>query len=158
MPFYIHRSSKSLEDIIGPLMLYSNNFIANQLFLVLGATRFGYPATWGKARQVMADFLQEKYRLSESDIRIMEGSGLSRKNRVSPRVMILLLDSFKPYSRHLPQKDGKLLKSGTLHGVYCYAGYFREEGNMDSFVLLLNQEKNNRESILAVLESVYQSY
>jgi D-alanyl-D-alanine carboxypeptidase/D-alanyl-D-alanine-endopeptidase (penicillin-binding protein 4) len=43
---YTHHSSKTLEDIIGPLMLYSNNFIANQLFLTLGANTYGYPATW----------------------------------------------------------------------------------------------------------------
>ncbi len=154
-PFYNHRSSKTLEDIIGPLMLYSNNFIANQLFLTLGTNTYGYPATWKKSMQVMAGYLQNKYNLSQKEIKIIEGSGLSRKNRVSPHAMMQLLDSFKPYAKILPQEDGKLLKSGTLKGVYSYAGYFMKNERLDSFVLLLNQGKNNRDRVLDVLERIY---
>ena len=156
-PFYIHRSSKTLEDIIGPLLLYSNNFIANQLFLVLGTNKFGYPATWEKSIQVMSDILQNKFNLSENEIKIVEGSGLSRKNRVSPHAMIKLLDAFKPYAELLPQEEGRLLKSGTLRGIYSYAGYFVENERLDSFVLLLNQEKNNRDRVLEVLELRYRA-
>jgi len=154
-PFYIHNSSKNLEDIIAPLMLYSNNFIANQLFLTIGAAQYGYPATWEKSTQAMAGFLQTEFNLSAKEIDITEGAGLSRKNRVSPHAMLLLLDSFKPYSRLLPEDDGKLVKSGTLKRVYAYAGYFKADGKLDSFVILLNQEKNNRDGILLLLEKMY---
>jgi D-alanyl-D-alanine carboxypeptidase/D-alanyl-D-alanine-endopeptidase (penicillin-binding protein 4) len=154
-PFYSHRSSKTLEDIIGPLMHYSNNFIANQLFLALGAHEYGYPATWEKSMQVMADYLQKQYNLSPQEITIFEGSGLSRKNWASPYAMMQLLDSFKPYARLLPQENGKLLKSGTLKGVYSYAGYFMEKERLDSFVLLLNQETNSRNRVLHVLQRTY---
>lgn len=156
-PFYSHRSSKTLEDIIGPLMRYSNNFIANQLFLTLGAHKYGYPATWEKARQAMAEYLQIRYDVTEKEIRIVEGSGLSRINRASPQVMMQLLDSFKPYAKLLPQKNGRRLKSGTLEGVYSYAGYFMANERLDSFVLLLNQEKNNRDRVLEVLERIYRA-
>ena len=155
VPFYTHRSSKTLKDIIGPLMLYSNNFIANQLFLLLGAHKYGYPATWKKSEKVMTDILQDKYNLSQKELKIIEGSGLSRKNRVSPYAMMRLLDAFKPYGELLPQENGRSIKSGTLKGVYSYAGYFRENERRDSFVLLLNQEKNNRDQVLDVLERVY---
>jgi len=155
VPFYTHRSSKTLEEIIGPLMLYSNNFIANQLFLLFGAHKFGYPATWKKSEKVMKDILQDKYNLSQHEFKIIEGSGLSRKNRVSPHAMMQLLDAFKPYGELLPQENGRSIKSGTLKGVYSYAGYFTENDRRDSFVLLLNQEKNNRDQMLDVLESVY---
>jgi len=156
-PFYIHRSSKTLEDIIGSLLLYSNNFIANQLFLVLGATKLGYPATWEKSIQVMSGILQNKFHLSQNEIKIVEGSGLSRKNRVSPHAMIQLLDAFKPYAELLPHDEGRLLKSGTLKGIYSYAGYFVENERLDSFVLLLNQGKNNRDRVLEVLERMYRA-
>jgi len=138
-------------------MLYSNNFIANQLFFALGTRKDGYPATWEKSRQAMAGYLQKKYNLSAKEIKILEGSGLSRKNRVSPQAMMQLLDSFKPYAKFLPQEDGRLLKSGTLQGVYCYAGYFRENEGLDSFVLLLNQDKNNRDRVLEALERIYRA-
>ena len=156
-PFYIHRSSKTLEDIIGPLMLYSNNFIANQIFLTLGTIEYGYPATWQKSRKVLADILQKKYNVSRREMNVIEGSGLSRKNRVSPHAMMQLLDAFKPYAELLPVEDGKLLKSGTLKGVYSYAGYFFESENLDSFVLLLNQGKNNRDRVLELLERTYRA-
>jgi D-alanyl-D-alanine carboxypeptidase/D-alanyl-D-alanine-endopeptidase (penicillin-binding protein 4) len=155
--FYIHRSSKTLEDIIAPLMLYSNNFIANQLFLAMGAAQYGYPATWEKSMQAMAAFLQTEFNLSAKDIEIIEGSGLSRKNRVSPHAMLQLLDAFKPFCRLLPEEDGKYVKSGTLTGVYAYAGYFKANGKLDSFVIVLNQESNNRDRILLLLEQVYRT-
>ncbi len=155
--FYVHSSSKNLEEVIGPLLLYSNNFIANQIFLTLGAHAYGYPATWEKSRKAVKDYLQKEYNLSEKDIKIVEGSGLSRKNRASPRAMMQLLASFKPYAGLLPQEDGRFLKSGTLDGVYSYAGYFMENERLDSFVLLLNQDKNNRDRVLDVLDRIYRA-
>jgi D-alanyl-D-alanine carboxypeptidase/D-alanyl-D-alanine-endopeptidase (penicillin-binding protein 4) len=154
-PFYTHRSSKTLGDIIEPLMLFSNNFIANQLFLALGSHKYGYPATWEKSKQVMTDHLKKKYNLPENELRIIEGSGLSRKNRASPHAMMQLLDSFKPYAKLLPQEEGKYLKSGTMKDVYTYAGYFLKNKRPDSFVLLLNQGKNTRDRLLDVLERIY---
>ena len=156
-PFYIHHSSKTLEDIIAPLMLYSNNFIANQLFLAVGAAQYGYPATWEKSMRAMAGFLHKEFNLSAQEIEIIEGSGLSRKNRVSPYAMLQLLESFKPYSYLLPDEDGKFVKSGTLNGVYAYAGYFKANKKLDSFVIFLNQEKNNRDQLLLLLEEVYRT-
>jgi D-alanyl-D-alanine carboxypeptidase/D-alanyl-D-alanine-endopeptidase (penicillin-binding protein 4) len=155
IPFYKHHSSKTLEDIIAPLMLYSNNFIANQLYLVIGAKLYGYPATWEKSSRAIADILLNKFGISPSEIRIIEGSGLSRKNLVSPYAMILLLDFFKPYVDVLPQKDGTFLKSGTLKGVYSFGGYFLNNEDLDSFVLILNQEKNTRRQLLQELERIY---
>jgi D-alanyl-D-alanine carboxypeptidase/D-alanyl-D-alanine-endopeptidase (penicillin-binding protein 4) len=69
--------------------------------------------------------------------------------------MIQLLDSFKYYAKDLPYEEGRLLKSGTLKGVYTYGGYLIENENLDSFVLLLNQKKNNRDRLLDVLEKIY---
>ena len=157
-PFYTHYSSKTLAEMIGPLMLYSNNFIANQLFLVLGAHESGFPATWEKSTQAMADYLQQKHKLSQNEIKIIEGSGLSRKNRVSPHAMIRLLDSFRPYAEFLPRENSRLLKSGTLQGVYTFGGYFMENQSLDSFVLLLNQGQNNRDRVLAELEKIYRAH
>jgi D-alanyl-D-alanine carboxypeptidase/D-alanyl-D-alanine-endopeptidase (penicillin-binding protein 4) len=154
-PFYKHQSSKALEEIIAPLMLYSNNFIANQLYLAMGAKFYGYPATWEKSRIVVEDILLKEFKLSASEIRIFEGSGLSRKNLVTPHAMIQLLDIFKPFSAFMPQEDGKFLKSGTLKGVYSYGGYFPGNHTLDSFVLMLNQEKNTRNRLLQELERMY---
>ena len=47
------------------------------------------------------------------------------------------------------------IKSGTLKGVYTYAGYFVREDNFESFVIILNQKKNNRDRILDLIEQQY---
>jgi len=156
-PFYRHKSSWTLKDIIPSLMLYSNNFIANQLYLAVGAKQYGYPATWEKSRQATAEILLRDFHLSPESISLFEGSGLSRKNMVTPYAMLQLLDFFKPYGGSLPLKNGRSLKSGTLEGVYAYCGYFHENGRLDSFVLMLNQERNTRNDLLGVLERIYRS-
>ena len=154
-PYYIHESSKTLEDIIGPLLLFSNNFIANQLYLTIGARVYGYPATWEKSQKAVADFLMTEFKLSEDEVRIIEGSGLSRENMISPYAMLLVLDFFKQYKSFLPRKEGKFVKSGTLKGVYSFAGYFSENNDFNSFVLMQNQERNTRERLLQALEEIY---
>jgi len=156
-PVYMHRSGKSLLEIIEPLMLYSNNFIANQLFLACGAKQYGYPATWDKGRRALAEFMRDKLDLSEKAIKMVEGSGLSRKNRISPRAMLTILQAFKPYGYLLPLEDNKRIKSGTLKGVYSYSGYFMDSGELDSFVLILNQSGNKRDKLLGILEGYYRA-
>jgi D-alanyl-D-alanine carboxypeptidase/D-alanyl-D-alanine-endopeptidase (penicillin-binding protein 4) len=154
-PVYVHRSGKSLLEIIEPLMLYSNNFIANQLFLACGAKQYGYPATWAKGRRALVEYMEKSLGLAEKDVKLVEGSGLSRRNRVSPYAMLLILHAFKPYGHLLPPEDNKRIKSGTLKGIYSYAGYFMNAGELDSFVLILNQSGNKRDTLLKLLERYY---
>jgi len=153
--FYEHRSAKSLDEILAALLLYSNNFIANQLFLACGAKQFGWPATWEKGQRAVSAFYQDKLGLNPSQLSQQEGSGLSRRNRITPQAMLSLLDAFKPHAHLLPaDQKGALLKSGTMTGVYAYAGYFTAEKGLDSFVLLLNQPENTRDRVLELLRSM----
>lgn len=154
-PFYIHQSSKTLKDIIKAMMLYSNNYIANQIYLTLGADEYGYPATWEKSRKSLRNYLDKTLPEYSKIITFDEGSGISRNNRITAQAMIEVLDRFKPYARLLPFEDGKFIKSGTLRGVYSYAGFFVREEARDSFVIILNQKKNNRDRILNLLEQRY---
>ncbi len=153
-PFHVHLSSKTVGDIIPSLLLYSNNYIANQLFLSCGSQKFGYPATWEKGRLAMTNFLNDKG-LNQSDVRLLEGSGLSSQNKMTPKAMITILDKFKPYTNMLPKTDGQFIKTGTLTGVYSYAGYFVEAEKKHSFVLILNQTKNTRSKILKSLKKIF---
>jgi D-alanyl-D-alanine carboxypeptidase/D-alanyl-D-alanine-endopeptidase (penicillin-binding protein 4) len=135
---------------------YSNNFIANQLFLYCGARRFGAPATWEKARKAMTDALLSAAGLDSGDIILAEGSGLSRKNLITPAAMITLLEKFKPWASLLSETEGIPLKSGTMTGVYGYAGYFSSNGDIDPFVILLNQQANNRDRLLKLSKVLYE--
>ncbi len=148
---YTHQSPKNTTEVVRSCLRYSNNFIANQLFLLSGAKRYGPPATWNKGRDAMKVFLQEKIGPGSEMLHLVEGSGLSSKNRATPRAMIQLLQAFRPYASLLEEKDGVLLKSGTLSEVYNYAGYFKNDTALDPFIILLNQPLNNRKEILFLL-------
>jgi D-alanyl-D-alanine carboxypeptidase/D-alanyl-D-alanine-endopeptidase (penicillin-binding protein 4) len=102
----------------------------------------------------MTNFLNDKG-LNQSDVRILEGSGLSSQNKMTPEAMITILDKFKPYASMLPKTDGQFIKTGTLTGVYSYAGYFVEAEKKHSFVLILNQTKNTRSKILKSLKKIF---
>ena len=69
--------------------------------------------------------------------------------------MIAVLELFKPYSSLLSETQNTLLKSGTMTGVYGYAGYFESTGRLDPFVILLNQKSNNRERLLKLASTHY---
>ncbi len=152
-PVLVHRS-RPLIEMIPLLFEYSNNFIANQIFLACGAEKYGYPATWDKARAAVADFHGRQFGFADADLHLEEGSGLSRHNRVSVRAMLAVLDAFRPHAALLPARDQRLLKSGTLTGVYAYAGYLRQGERLDRLVIILNQGKNTREQILDLLEEI----
>jgi len=153
--FYEHLSGKSLDEVLSGLLKYSNNFIANQLFLAMGAKIHGWPATWDKGRRALTAFYQQRLGLGEKYLQVREGSGLSRENRVSPRAMLAILEAFKPYASLLPFENNCLRKSGTMTGVYGYAGYFQGEQGLDSFVLILNQSKNTRDQVLELLGAMH---
>lgn len=154
-PFYQHRSSRSLRDNVDGMLRYSNNFIANQLFLTLGAEHAGYPATVEAAREVLHGQLAELYGEgfgSDPQLLLMlEGSGLSRAQRSSASGMLHILEVFKPHADLLAEVDGVLRKSGTLTGVYNFAGYIRRPEGLYPFVILTNQGSNNRAQILLLL-------
>ena len=154
--FYSHPSSRSLRDNLNGMLRYSNNFIANQLFLTLGAQSTGYPATSEAARSVLQEKLSELYGPSfGSDpqfLFMLEGSGLSREQRASALGMMQILEVFKPYANMLPEVGGVLRKSGTLTGVYNFAGYIQGLDGLYPFVILTNQSVNNRAEILRILQ------
>lgn len=152
---YTYRSEMTVAEMLRACLKYSNNFIANQLFLYCGARQFGAPATWEKARKAMTEALFSTTRLDAKDIIVVEGSGLSRKNLITPAAMITLLERFKPYASLLSETEHIPLKSGTMTGVYGYAGYFSTNGNLDPFVILLNQDANNRARLLKLSAAFY---
>ena len=154
--FYSHRSSRSLHDTLDGLLRYSNNFIANQLFLTLGGQGSGYPATTEASRaalqQQLAELYGDGFGRDPQSLLMLEGSGLSRSQRSSAASMMHVLEVFKPYADLLPEVGGVLRKSGTLTGVYNFAGYIRRSDGLYPFVILTNQAANNRAEILRLLQ------
>lgn len=150
-PLLHYVAEETVSDLVRSCLLSSNNFMANQLYLAIGIARYGAPATWKKSQLTVNSFIREHLHLKQTQITMVEGSGLSQKNRISPEAMIQVLESFKPYVSLLPRKYGIRMKSGTLTGVYCYAGYFKRGLTLNPFVILLNQKANHRDHVLKTL-------
>ena len=57
---YSHLSKKTLSEIISGMMLFSNNFIANQLLLTIGLKRYGAPASLRKGKMAISKYLNKE--------------------------------------------------------------------------------------------------
>ncbi len=135
-----------LKSIIEKLLKYSNNFIANQLVLTMGAQEFQAPATLNKGVSVVKKYASNK--LGLPGIRIVEGSGISRLNRISPEQMINILLNFMSYHTLLNHKKHEFYKTGTLEGIRTRAGYIHGDNNrLYPFVIMVNKKNTGYQSI-----------
>jgi D-alanyl-D-alanine carboxypeptidase/D-alanyl-D-alanine-endopeptidase (penicillin-binding protein 4) len=141
-PFYRHKNSHTLTQIVSEMLEHSNNFIANQLFLMMGAQRYGAPANIYKSQQAAAEKVRNLFGWKQQIF--YEGSGLSLKNQLSANQFIRVLQKFSPYKTLLkPQGKNILAKTGTLTGVSSYAGYLRKAKKWTPFALFINQPVQN---------------
>ena len=147
---YTHKNSSTLTELIAGMLRYSNNFTANQLLLSIGLKRYGAPATLEKGIRALKEYLGDELGIPEKQFRIAEGSGISRKNRLTPEAIWQMLKAFAEQRNLLHGGNGVLYKTGTLRGVSSMAGYL-PGSKARYFVILLNQPKNRRDEILKLL-------
>lgn len=134
---YRYVSSFSLIQTLSKLFEYSNNFIANQLLITAGAKAFGPPGNLENG--VRAALIYAKNILEIDHVQIEEGSGISRKNRISARDFYKILNAFMPHYFLMQQTDKMYYKTGTLKGIHTRAGYIKKKnGELYPFVLMIN--------------------
>jgi len=127
-----------LETVVQKMLESSSNFMANQLLLALGASMYGPPATLNKGVDAVTGFAKKSLLLD--DIRIVEGSGISRQNRLSALDMLAVLRRFRPYRHLLREKDNVYYKTGSLKGVRTRVGYIKNGlGELFDFIIFFNQ-------------------
>jgi D-alanyl-D-alanine carboxypeptidase/D-alanyl-D-alanine-endopeptidase (penicillin-binding protein 4) len=120
------------------MLEYSNNFIANYLFVLLGGKDGQRGLDMARAQQAARTWVDKEFRWR--DYQIEDGAGLSRANRLSARQLLELLKAFSPYRDLLPAQEGVArAKTGTLKGVSTYAGFVRRKGRWEPFALMINQ-------------------
>jgi D-alanyl-D-alanine carboxypeptidase/D-alanyl-D-alanine-endopeptidase (penicillin-binding protein 4) len=119
-PVYVHRQSRTLSGILTGLLLGSNNYIANQVFLEIGGT-LGGPVSLEKSLKIANSMLAANG-LADA-IHLEEGSGISRNNRFTARGLAKVLELFAPHAGLLHGHDGGMNKTGTMSGVSTLAGY-----------------------------------
>ncbi|MCQ4346806.1 D-alanyl-D-alanine carboxypeptidase/D-alanyl-D-alanine-endopeptidase [Pseudomonas stutzeri] len=157
--------SPDVVEVIRDINKYSNNTMARQLFLSIGA-RHRLPGDGDDARaayRAIDQWLSRKG-IRAPNLVIENGSGLSRNERISAREMAAMLHAAwkSPYaaefisSMPLAAMDGTLrkrmrntplagnahLKTGTLNNVRALAGYSRDaQGHTWAVVAILNHPR-----------------
>ena len=152
-PIYIHTQSRPLSKILVELLRASNNYIANQVFLEIGAHRLGGPVSLEKSLKV-ANGILAAHGLA-TDIHIEEGSGISRNNRFTARGLVKILARFAPHANLLRGADGGMSKTGTLDGVRTLAGYAdtKSHGRVRFVISLTSNDGAMRFRLLRAIEA-----
>jgi D-alanyl-D-alanine carboxypeptidase/D-alanyl-D-alanine-endopeptidase (penicillin-binding protein 4) len=151
-PIYIHRQSRTLSEILVGLLLDSNNYTANQVFLEIGGHELGGPVSLEKSLEV-ANKMLGAHGLA-ADIHLEEGSGISRDDRFTARGLAKVLELFAPHADLLHGHDGGLNKSGTMDGIRTLAGYADTSSHgRIRFVISLASDDEMRFRLLQAIES-----
>lgn len=152
-------SSPPLSEILEVVNRRSHNLFAEVIFRTLGRLEDGDGSFVGGSR-TLSRILAEEMGVPRDDIRIIDGSGLSRDNRSSPAALVQVLDRMgrSPFNeifastlpeagnprglRRMYRTDaaGNLrAKTGTIDGVSSLAGVVRSRDGEDLlFAILAN--------------------
>ena len=134
---FAYSSRYSLTETITGLLEHSNNFTANQLLITAGIKAFGPPGNLQKG--VDAALAYAARELGITDMVITEGSGISRKNKLSAGEMMRVLEVFEPNFVLLRQQGRDFYKTGTLNGIKTRAGYIASKnGGKYRYVIMIN--------------------
>ncbi|MCP3951216.1 MAG: D-alanyl-D-alanine carboxypeptidase [Desulfobacterales bacterium] len=148
----VYRSPLVLTELVRKMMTFSNNFVANQLVIAAGAKKYGPPGTLAKAVRMLESYCREKLALKA--FTLVEGSGISRRNRLTALALLKILAKFEPYHNLLRYRDGAYFKTGTLAGVSSRAGYIRHSGGgLYRFVIVANTPGKSAARIRRALTS-----
>jgi len=169
---YRHYNSKPLSEQLTGALFYSNNFIANQIFMMLSVDELGAEKIDSGSLSLVSLNLDDASRYVDQKIgeqfgwqqyQIEEGAGLSRANRVSAKQLSDVLRVFHPHKHLLREYQYKVkgrsirvhAKTGTLSRVRTLAGYFSLNQKEYLFVILLNENQGfrHREAVLKQLIS-----
>ena len=154
-------TSEPLSLILKELNTYSNNLMAEHIIKTIAAKRLGGAGSHVKGLRLVKEFLRKSH-VNLQGVSLVDGSGLSRRNRMTTRAITDLLTTM--YSRfdigpdfmsslRVMGADGVLskrlikspargkvrAKTGSLRGVSTLAGYIENQtGQKFAFALFLN--------------------
>jgi D-alanyl-D-alanine carboxypeptidase/D-alanyl-D-alanine-endopeptidase (penicillin-binding protein 4) len=150
-PVYVHKS-RTLSQILVQLLIASNNYIANQVFLEIGGT-LGGSVSLEKSLKVANSMLASNG-LTDS-IHLEEGSGISRDNHFTARGLAHVLELFAPHANLLHGHDGGMNKTGTMTGVHTLAGYAdtKSHGRVRFVIATKNSDGEMRFRLLHAIEA-----
>jgi len=150
-PVYVHKS-RTLSQILVQLLIASNNYIANQVFLEIGGT-LGGSVSLEKSLKVANEMLAANG-LADA-IHLEEGSGISRNNHFTARGLAKVLELFAPHANLLHGHDGGMNKTGTMSGVSTLAGYAdtKSHGRVRFVIAMKGKAGATRFQLLKAIEA-----
>ena len=154
--------SPSLSEVVRDINKFSNNVMAQQLFLTLGLAQRGL-GTPENSREVLRQWAVDRLGDTQHELVVDNGSGLSRDSRVTAQLLARLLQSAwaSPVMPELMSSlpvggvDGTLkrlranqgrthLKTGSLRDVAGVAGYvLHPDGRRYVLVAIINHPDAN---------------
>ncbi len=123
---------------------------------------YGQPGTWLKGRKVLTNFMNDTLGFGAEGYKIVDGSGVSRYNLLSPHHVVMLLrwlllhlDTNSRFSSLLPApgQEGALkqrmiiddvplkvqAKTGTMTGISSLCGFVTTQANEQlAFAIMIN--------------------
>lgn len=152
--------SKPLKTLISNMLKMSDNIIAGSIFKKMGELYTHRPGTWESGGDAVSRILAKRADLDNWRLNLIDGSGLSRYNQVTPSQMLQLLDftfhndaTNYEFISALPIAgvDGTLkrrmrniawkvrAKTGTMKGIVSLAGYaMSADKEPFAFVIIVN--------------------
>jgi len=150
--------AKPLLKILSKTSKKSNNLYARHLMLLLGAKRYGAPATEVKGRKAIEEILGRLNLIRSGSIVLDNGSGLSRQSRITARALSdILQDANRRYGStwrktlSIAGIDGTIkkrfkrtiakgrawMKTGTLKDAKNIAGYVRSKSSKRLYTVVV---------------------
>lgn len=165
--------SQPLSMILQKVGKESNGYYSDNLFKTLGKEVHGSPGTWQSGSQAVREFLTSRVRMRVDDLVILDGSGRSHYNLVTPFHMTQLLawihnqpqyaSEFKS-SLSIAGTDGTLKNKlhkqqgrvrglfGSMEGVVNLCGYLvTQEGEELAFTIMVNHTIKTDQEIESTL-------
>ncbi|MDC9588001.1 serine-type D-Ala-D-Ala carboxypeptidase [Xenorhabdus sp. XENO-10] len=155
--------SAPLNNMLKIMLKKSDNMIADTIFRTLGHRYFNVPGTWRAGSDAVRQILKQKAGIDLRNTIMVDGSGLSRHNLITPTTMMEILQfiaqhndeldfismlpragydgtlAYRP-GLHESGVDGKVFaKTGSLQGVYNLTGFMTAaSGQQIAFVQFIS--------------------
>ena len=93
--------------------------------------------------------------LKMNALTMVEGSGISRDNRLSAAMFLKILKVFQPCHTLLRHQENEYYKTGTLTGIHTRVGYLEgSDGRLYPFVVMVNTPEKSTEPVMKRLKQM----
>jgi len=179
--YLVDEVSHGIGDFSTKILKESNNLYAETLFKMAGSVSENSKGSLNNSIQMLNKYLK-KLDINFDEIKIVDGSGVSKNNLVSPNFMTDFLvvrasqSDFEEFKNSLPKpgegtlaqrmlyfNDNLRAKTGTLSDISAIAGYITtQKGKTYAFDIMINDSKSTAaEKKIAeeyILRAIYTSY